>query len=63
MHNVNVQQAWDIIHNVWNYMMSHGIDLTIGTSTGLHLSFGVIAIGVLTIDIVNALISKIWWGN
>ena len=63
MHSVNLQTAWDIIHDIWDYMMTHGIDLSVGTSAGLHLSFGVIAIGVVTIDIVSALISKIWWGD
>lgn len=63
MHNVNLQQAWDIIHNIWDYMMSHGINLQVGNSAPLSLSFGVIAMGVLALDIVGALISHIWWGE
>lgn len=63
MYNVSLDTAWSIIHGVWDYMMTHGINLQIGGSPPFTLTFGVIAIGVVVLDIVGTLISHIWWGE
>lgn len=62
MANVDMDSVLDIVIVIWNFMKTHGFNVSLGGQT-YSLSFATIIIGLCVIAIVLTLIEVIWWGD
>lgn len=60
MHNLDLSKFLDILLDIWDYMVSHGFNISTGGRTFL-ISFAVLAIGCACMGVIIDLIHKIWW--
>ena len=62
MHTVSLDTILAIIMNIWGYMLTHGIILSL-LGTTFVLTYAVMAVGVVCITLMIQLITIIFWGR